>query len=397
MTLGLAVVATAARAADWPHWRGPDYNGVSTETGWRGAWSADGPPALWKASVGTGFSSFAVAGGKVFTMGNLENTDTIYCLEADTGKVLWRHSYPADLGDKFFEGGTTGTPTVVGDRVFAASRWGDVFCLEAATGKVVWQRQAQKELGLRVPSWGFSGSPLVLENLVILNIGETGLALRPGTGETVWQSADDDAGYSTPVPLQRDGKWLALFGSAKAYVAVDALTGHEAWRFRWLTQYGVNAADPVVAGDHVFIASGYSKGSVLLRVKPGAEPEVVWKSKVLRTQINGAVLFGGHLYAADGDTSDKHALKCVELATGTEKWAVPENTVGALLIADGKLIVLGEKGELVVAPASPEGFQPTARAQVLGGKCWTVPVLANGRLYCRNSRGDVVCLDLRAK
>ena len=387
----------SALAADWPHWRGPDYNGISAEKDWLDHWTDDGPPVAWKASVGIGFSAFAVAQGRAFTMGNADNTDTVYCLDAASGKLIWKQSYPADLGDKYFEGGTTGTPTVVGDQVFTASRWGDVFCFAATTGKILWQRNVQKDLGLRVPSWGFSGSPTVLQNLVLLNIGEAGLALRQATGETVWQSADDDAGYSTPLPWERDGHWQVLLGSAKSYLAVDALTGKEQWRLRWLTQYGVNAADPVIAGNQIFIASGYGKGAALLQPGATAEPEVKWKNKVLRTQINGAVLYQGYLYGSDGDSTDKHPLKCVELATGAEKWSAPENTFGALLIANGKLILLGDHGELVTAPATPAEFKPTARAQVLGGKCWTVPVLANGRLYCRNSRGDAVCLDLRPK
>jgi len=124
---------------------------------------------------------------------------------------------------------------------------------------------------------------------------------------------------------------------------------------------------------------------------------VLWKNKTLRTQRNAAVLVGSHLFGVDGDTNEKAALECVDIAAGQVKWSEPAVGSGALMAADGKLIVLGDRGELMVAPASPEGFQPTARAQVLGGKCWTVPVLANGLIWCRNSRGDVVCVDVRAR
>ena len=186
-------------------------------------------------------------------------------------------------------------------------------------------------------------------------------------------------------------------GSGQSYLAVDAETGREQWRIRWLTQYGVNAADPVIDGDRVFISTGYGKGAALLKPGAGPEPEVLWKSKVLRTQINGAVLIDGYLYGSDGDSTEKAALKCVAIADGTEKWSEPGATFGALMAADGRLIVLGDHGELMVAPASPKGFQPTARAQVLGGKCWTAPVLANGFIFCRNSRGDVICVDARPK
>jgi outer membrane protein assembly factor BamB len=384
-------------AEDWPQWRGPNRNGISSEKGWLDHWPADGPPIAWKAAVGAGFSSFAVASGRVYTMGNSDNADTIFCFEAATGREIWKHSYPADLGDKYFEGGTTGTPTVDNGRVFALSRWGDLFCLEAATGKIVWTNKVATLTGVRIPGWGFSSAPTVLENLLLLNVGEAGLALDKTTGKVIWQSANKDAGYSTPLPWKHDGKWSVLLGSGQSYLAVDSQTGKELWRIHWLTQYGVNAADPVLDGDQVFISSGYGKGAALLKPGAGPEPEVVWKSKVLRTQLNAAVLLDGYLYGGDGDASDKPPLKCVAIADGKEQWSEPGAAVGALMAADGKLIVMGDRGELLIAPASPKGFQPTARAQVLGGKCWTAPVLANGFIYCRNAKGDVVSVDVRPK
>src|SRR5438876_3289468 len=387
-----AVFHTIAWAEGWPHWRGPNNNGVSTEKLWRDRWLPDGPPILWKANVGTGFSSFAVARGRGYTMGNSENRDAVFCCDAVTGKEIWSHSYSADLGDKYFDGGTTGTPTVDGDRVFTFGRWGDVISLDAATGKVIWSRNVQKDAHVRVPTWGFSGSPMVFENLLMLTAGEAGMALDKETGKTVWQSANKEAGYSTPLPWQHDRKSLALVSSGQAYLAIEPQTGKEHWRIRWLTQYSVNAADPIIDGERVFISTGYGKGGALLKPDAGPEPTVLWKNKALRTQRNAAVLMGGHLFGVDGDTNEKAALKCVDIATGEVKWSEQAVGSGALMAADGKLIVLGDRGELMVAPASPEGFQPTARAQVLGGKCWTVPVLANGLIWCRNSRGDVVCV-----
>jgi len=396
--MGLTILAcgAAASAGDWPMWRGPSHNGISQEKGWLDRWPASGPPVLWKAGVGTGFSSFSVVGNHVYTAGNTDNTDTVFCLDADSGKVLWKHSYPSDLGDKLFEGGTTGTPTVDGGRVFFLSRWGDVFCFDAASGKVIWSKNVHKETGVRIPGWGFSGSSLVFDNLLILNVGEAGMALNKQTGEIVWKSADKDAGYSTPVPMQQNGKWLGVLGSGAAYLAVDLQTGKEAWKYHWLTEYGLNAADPIIDGDHVFISTGYGKGDALLKVGSG-EPQVLYKNKSLHTMLNPAVKVGDDLYGFDGDASATTRLRCIEFSTGKKKWDDLDVELGALMVADGKLIVIDGHGDLFVAPASAAGFKPTARAHVLDGKCWTVPVLANGRIYCRNSRGDVVCLDVRKK
>ena len=391
-------LAGSAFSADWPHWRGPQRNGVSSETGWLDTWPVDGPPIAWHAKVGLGFSSFVIAQGRGFTLGHADGQDTVWCFETASGKVLWKYSYPAELGDKFFEGGTTGTPTIDGKNIFVLSRWGDLFCFEADTGKVVWSKNVQKETGAPIPDWGFTGAPLVHDNLLVLNVGDAGLALEKSTGNIVWQSARKNAGYSTPLPIERDGKWLAVFGNGTSYVAVNPKDGKEAWRIRWLTQYGVNASDPIIDGEKIFLCSGYGKGGALFKLSQTNDaPEALWKTKKLHTQLNPAVLFQGHLYGTDGDTTQKADLKCLAFATGEEKWAQPNFGSGASIIADGKLISLSGGGELMIAPAVPTGFKPTARAQVLGGKCWTAPVLANGFVYCRNSRGDVTVVDLRKK
>ena len=386
--------ASLLRGDDWPVWRGPSRNGITTEAGWA-PWGDAGPKVAWKAQAGVGFSSFVIANRRVVTVGYADDKDTVICLEADSGDVLWKHAYPSELGDKFFEGGTTGTPTIDGDRVYTLSRWGDVFCLDAAGGKVVWSKNIQKEHGIRVPGWGFSGAPLIHENVLLLNAGDAGLALDKTSGKLLWQSANKDAGYSTPLPVPFGGETLAVLGSGQSYVAVNPLTGKEAWRIRWVTQYGVNAADPIVDGDRVLLSTGYGKGAALFKVAPSQQPKELWKSKVLRTQMNPAVLFKGHVYGADGDTTGRASLKCIELESGAEKWSHAGFGTGTVIVADSKLIALSAAGELSIAPATPEGFKPMAQAHVLGGKCWTAPVLANGRIYCRNWQGQIVCIDVR--
>ena len=391
-----AGLSRSLHADDWPVWRGPDHNGISAEKNWKSAWSG-APKVLWKANAGIGFASFTVAGGRVFTTGNAENTDTVFCFDAVTGKPVWKHSYPADLGDKYYEGGTSATPVVDGAQVFHLSKWGDVFCFEAATGKIVWSKNVQKETGANIPDWGFAGSPLVHGQMLLLNVGGAGLALDKTSGKILWQSDVENAGYSTPVLMKRGADDLVIFGSGKSFVAVDAKSGKKAWEFEWPTRYGVNAADPIVSGAQVFISSGYNKGCALLKAD-SATPEVVWQSKELKNQLGSSVLLDGHLYGFDGDnTASRSPLKCIEFATGAKKW--DENTIGpgALMIADGKLIILTGKGELIIAKATSQKFDVISRAQILSGKCWSAPVLANGRIYARNSTGDVVCVDVSTK
>ncbi len=221
------------------------------------------------------------------------------------------------------------------------------------------------------------------------------MALDKETGKTVWESAKKAAGYTTPVIAKRAGREELILGSGQGFLGVDPSTGKELWRMKWLTQYGVNAADPIVADDAVFISSGYGKGGALFKPGTDAEPEFLWKTKILKTQLNAAVLHEGHLYGVDGDTTNKATLRCVELATGKEKWADTDHGIRSFMIADGKLVLVSERGELMVAPATPDSFKATVRAQILGGKTWTSPTLANGIVYARNSRGDVVSVDLR--
>lgn len=391
-SLGLLLLASVATADDWPCWRGPARNGISAETAWNDTWTA--PKVAWKADVGIGFSSFSVAAGRVFTAGFADDQDSIFCFDLDTGKKLWSHAYASELGDKYFDGGTTGTPVVDGDRVYFLGRWGDAFCFEAASGKIVWATQVQKATRIRIPDWGYSGSILVQGELLILPVGESGLALEKNSGKILWQSSDKDAGYSTPLPFTFKGAELILMSSGAAWLAVDPKTGKEAWRVPWVTSYGVNAADPIVDGPRLFVSSGYGKGCGLFALG-GAAPSQVWVNKALAVQMAPPVLLDGHVYGIDGNTGKPTKLKCLELATGAEKWAFDGVGAGALTAAAGKLIVLTEKGELLVGAATPSGFTPTSRAKVLDGKCWTPPVLSNGRVLCRAAAGDVVCLDLR--
>ena len=231
-TLGVAAMLALtagstlrASADDWPQWRGPSRTGVSKEKGWTLAWPKEGPPSLWRTSVGMGYSSFAVADGRVFTLGNTTNTDTLFCFDAASGSSLWSHSYACPLDESTVEGGPLSTPTVDGSRVYTVSRRGHVFCLEADTGKVVWQKQLTDELSVTRPELGFASSPVVEGGALVLNAGGAGTVLDKATGKPLWNPAKGEAGYtmlSTP-PLTVAYKLLARFSRPPPTVVKSSL------------------------------------------------------------------------------------------------------------------------------------------------------------------------------
>ncbi|HPC95359.1 MAG TPA: PQQ-binding-like beta-propeller repeat protein [Sedimentisphaerales bacterium] len=393
--IGVAVVLEAfgpAYGADWPNYRGPNYDGISDETGWR-AVLPEGSAVEWKTSLGWGFASMAVRDGCVYAMGNVDGRDVLYCLDAATGQEKWKQSYPCPRLDKNHEGGPAATPTVEGDSVYVFSKNGDVLRLRAETGQVVWHKRLHEDPGVKELTWYFSGSPLIVDDLVILNAGTAGVALSKADGRVVWHNGKDAGGYATPVPYIHAGKkCVALFGCQHLF-GLEAATGKILWRFEWKTSYDINSADPIIDGDHIFISSGYNKGCALLKLGDGKVTEV-YSNRNMRNQCNCSVLWKGYVYGFDGQVGGSGKLTCLDLETGQIKWAQGGLGTGSLMLADGKLIVLGERGKLVIAEATPDGYKELASAEILDGKCWTVPVLANGRIYARNAAGDLVCVNV---
>jgi outer membrane protein assembly factor BamB len=388
-SLLLLAFASSTLAADWPIWRGPNHDGISAEK-----LTGTEVKKLWYANPGIGFSSFTVSDGRVYTTGHSDGKDTVFCLDAAGGKLIWKHDYAADLGDKYYEGGTSATPTIENGKAYHLSRWGDLFCFDAATGKILWQKNIQQETEANIPDWGFSGSPLVSGKLLILNVGKAGAAVEKATGKLVWKSDTANAGYSTPYPINVNGKAQVVLGSGRAYKGVDPANGTVLWEHTWSTSYGVNAADPILSDTKLFISSGYNKGCALLDLA-SATPTEVWRSRVMKNQFNSCVLIDGHLYGSDGDYDKPNTFKCIDFATGTEKWKDDKTGFCSLTAtADGKLIIVTAKGELIIAKASSAKFEPISHTQVLTGRCWSAPVLANGRIYARNAAGQMVCLSV---
>jgi outer membrane protein assembly factor BamB len=375
------------QADDWTVWRGPDKNGISKETGW----NPEGiSKTLWKKDIGAGYSSVVISKGNLFAIGNKDKKDTVYCFDAITGKEKWSFSYPCGKGGGY--AGPRATPTIDGRFVYTFSLEGILNCIDIATGKRIWDQNITKFNAENI-KWKFSGSPVISGNLIIINAGEHGMAFDKKTGKKAWISTGQ-GGYSTPLVFGTKTKpMIAIFGLA-AINAVDVKTGRKIWSFPWKTKYDVNAADPVITDNGMFISSGYGKGCALLDIS-GRSPKAKWQNTNMRNHFTSSIFLDGVIYGCDGQTG-KGELICLDEKTGNINW---KNNLGfgSLIISDGKIIYLNEKGTLTICKVSKTAYSEITTASVLSnaGKCWSVPVLSNGLLYCRASKGSLICLDLR--
>ncbi len=378
---------TTATGADWPRWRGSNGDSIATGADLKVSALAGTPTVRWTVELGKGYSAVAVVGSSVYTAGNVSDNDVIYCLDAANGKEKWRHTYACKAASY---PGPRATPCVSNGRAYTLSREGQIFCLDAQTGDVLWERNATG-LGAKPPHWGFSGSPVVQDNMLLLNLASHGVALDPATGKTIWKSPGGIGGYSTPVVGTIGGvSTIVLFGEKHVF-GVDLKTGSKRFEYQWKTSYNINAADPVVDGDRIFISSGYGSGCALLDVS-AATPRSIWETKHLANQFSSSILIDGHLYGVDGNKG-KGQLACIVLETGTVRWQ--EKIHFGSLVATGKtLIYLNERGTLYTIEASPEAYKALSVAEnVLPRTCWTMPVLCNDALYLRNDSGRLVCLE----
>ncbi len=396
----VAVTATIrdATAEDWPLYRGPKGDGVAAER-INLDWPAGGPKRLWRVSLTNGLSSITISEGRVFTQSrrSVNGQDLEFCLAyaADTGTMLWNQavgnaSYPH--GGVGSDDGPRSTPVVKAGHVYVLSSYLDLVCLEAASGAVVWNKNLRAEFGSNPILWQNAASPLLVGDLVLLNLnaGSRRLAaFRADTGGLVWRALEERMTHATPVAATIHGIPHAIFLTQTGLVAVAPEDGRELWRhaFGYNTSTG---ASPVVEGNTVYCSAAYGVGATAVSIGQAGDvftSEERWKKRgALMNHWSTAVAHEGHVYGLYGQSLHYSApLKCVELATGAEKWSEDGFGLGATLLVNDKILALTEGGEIVIVEPDPAAYRELGRFQAVQGKAWNSPALSGGRLFVRST------------
>jgi outer membrane protein assembly factor BamB len=408
----LVSACASARAGDWPAYRGPNHDGASPERVMVAPWTGGGPRQIWKAPTPTGFSSFAVGGGKAFTLvqRSIEGVNLEVCVavDAQTGKELWAQKFGFAQYDKGGDSGGGGdgprsTPTVDGKSVYVYDGHMILACLDADTGKIVWSKDILKEHQGQPIHWQNASSPLIDGELVFVAGGGPGQALlgiNKRNGAVVWKGQDDKATHSTPIATTILGTRQVVFFTQTGLVSVAPQNGQVLWRYPF--KYSTSTAiSPVVYNDIVYCSAGYGVGGGACRIaKSGfsfTATEIWRKPNQSVNHWSTPVVKDGYLYGMFSFKEyGKGPMKCVEIATGNEVWAQPGFGPGNCILVGNQLVTLTDQGQLVLVDANPKAYAERARAQVVGGKCWSTPAFSNGRIYVRSTT-EGACLEVAAR
>jgi outer membrane protein assembly factor BamB len=402
----LAMSAIAARADDWPQWRGVNRDGRSAETDLLKTWPDEGPPLAWKVNhVGAGYSAPSIANGKIYLMGNgtgdQRHKEWVVCLDERSGAQVWacatgliRHNgggYP----------GPRSTPTVADGRVYALGLAGRLLCCNAETGQPIWFRELTRDFGATAPRYGYSESLLVDGDRVICTPGgqKTVVALNAATGAELWSAnAGDPASYSSPIKATFAEIDQYVVFTEKALLGIAAENGAVLWRYTDPSNGQVNCPTPLVVGQTVFAASGYGRGGAcgwVQKDKEGAfSVKPLYFTNKMQNQYGGYVFVDGFLYGS----SDPGVLVALNYKTGVVARADRTGRF-AIAYADGMLYLRGEDGRVDLYPASATQrtragtLEQPDRSET---RAWTHPVIANGRLYLRDQH-LLLSYDIRAK
>ncbi|QDU55567.1 outer membrane biogenesis protein BamB [Aeoliella mucimassa] len=394
---------------DWPQWMGPNRDAVSQETGLLKEWPAEGPPLVWMSrEVGFGYAGPAIADGKVFVLGSLDEVTHLIALDEATGDKLWATPIVSDYKNGWGDGPRS-TPTVDGDRVYAMTGGGTMICCQVTDGKELW-RVSMLDLGGGVPTWGYAESPLVDGDQVICTPGggEGAMAAFDKlSGKLLWQSADvtEGAQYSSVIKAKVNDSPQYIQLLQKTAFGVDPATGEVIWQHDWPGQVAV-IPTPLYRDNKVYLSSGYGVGCELIELgsdgKPADSPYSDRAKKTMKSKHDGLVLVGDYVYGY----SDGGGWTCQEFATGKRVWSEKGKLgKGSIGYADGMLYLLDERsGEVVLIDATPDGWQehgrftlsPQTEFRNPKGGIWCHPVIANGKLYLRDQELQF-CFDVKAK
>lgn len=397
--LALAAGVQAA-AVDWPQYLGPARNGTYDGPSLADSWPAAGPNVVWRKQVGEGFAGPVVAQNRLILFHRVGDREVVESLDARTGSSQWQYGYPTTYRDDFgFDEGPRAAPVVADGVVYTFGAQGQLHALDLARGTRLWSEDTAKRFGVPKAFFGAGGSPLVEGGRVLVNVGgdKAGIvAFDAKRGTVLWTATDDAASYSSGVAATVGGRRLGIFLTREGLVGIDPAGGRVLFQQRWRARMAasVNAATPLVIGDLIFVSAEYGPGAGVLRVE-GTTLVPLWTSDdVLSNHYATSVHHDGHLYGFHGRQEFGPSFRAVELRTGTVAWSEDKFRAGSVTLAGDRLVILRESGELLLAPASPQGFRPIARAQPLRGVARPYPALADGFLYARNEN-TLVCLDLR--
>ena len=394
-----------AAAGDWPQFLGPDRNGISAETGLLQELPAGGPPLVWKATgIGVGYSTVAVVGGRVYTIGEDSDVSSVVALNAADGKKVWS----AKLGKAGAPGmpafeGPRATPTVEGNLLVAVGQWGELAAYDTAQGKELWRKDYAQDFGGKRPQWGFSESPLIDGDKVVITPGGSEgaiVALNKQTGAILWRSRGftDSPHYSSLIIADIGGVRQYIQLTAESVVGVAAADGKVLWRAPRKGRTAV-IPTPICSDGYVYVTSGYGVGCNLFKVSAAGgkfSAEEVYANKVMDTKTGDDIKIGDYVYGhADGS-----GWTCQDFKTGAEKWKHKDLGKGSLVYADKRFYLRAEdKGTVVMIEASPEGFKAHGRFEQPDRskkKAWPYPVIAHGKLFLRDW-DTLLCYDVKAK
>jgi outer membrane protein assembly factor BamB len=404
LVLGSAVIALAVgiqgAAYDWPQFLGPERNGIYRGPALAEAWGASGPRVVWRKPIGQGLSGPVVAQGRLILFHRVSSREVVEAFDARTGAAQWQYGYPTSYRDDFgFDEGPRAVPVVADGVVYTFGAEGQLHAIDLATGKRIWSEDTMRRFNVPKGFFGAAGSPLVENGKVLANIGGPNagiVAFDAKTGKVLWAVTNDGASYSSAIGATTAGHRSAIFLTRNGLVGLDPATGSVQFQRDWRSRQAasVNVATPVVVGDLIFVSAEYGPGAAVLRVE-GSKLTGLWASdEVLSNHYATSVYHDGYLYGFHGRQEFNPSFRAVEFRTGKVRWTQDRFHAGSVTLAGDRLLILRETGELILAKASPDAFQPLARAQVLPPTVRAYPALADGLLYVRNDN-TLLCLDLR--